>query len=157
MRNIPMLMAVFFLLVGGGDSRAMNSDELEALLKSVNLKDQENISLQYDEVRGELKLGRKIAINPLRYMIETQVVRVKYLIPKGQIDKIGSRIQPWIKVRCKEGRQAVEVRTQVFVEETEVEMDGTEETRALMVFPCDPYEVEKLAEGFTQFLSRISG
>ncbi|MEM6883402.1 MAG: hypothetical protein AAF571_00115 [Verrucomicrobiota bacterium] len=136
--------------------RAATSDELKAAIQAANPSELGHFTVQLEE-KGKttvLKIGRKISINPLHYVIEVQSVDLRRLEPLPVVEKIGNRVQPWVKLRCKQDRDDVQVIEQVYVEEELNEVESSEEERSVLVIPCDPYEVEKLAEVLADFIEK---
>jgi len=131
-------------------------EKLGIAIKTANPTEAEHFTVQLDQ-KGKskvLKIGRKITVNPLRHVIQVQSVALRHMEKLPAIDKIGSRVQPWVKLRCKKGHNHVQVVEQVYIEDELSDLESTEEERPVLVIPCDPYEVEKLAEVLAVFLEQ---
>lgn len=128
-------------------------EDLQVLAAKVN-PDKKEITLQFEPEKKVLKFGRKIQVNPQRHIIQTQAVALKFLEPKASLDSIGSRFQPWVKLRCRNDKKEVLITEQVFVDDEEIDLESTEDYHAVMVIPCDVYELEAFASALTQFIQQ---
>lgn len=149
-------ITIFFIgILTYGKGMGVTIQELEVAIKQANPREAEHFTVQLEQ-KGQskiLKIGRKIIVNPLRYMIQVQFVNLQDIEKFAFTDKIGNRTEPWVKLRCKKGRDDVQVVEQVFVEGELNEFDSKEEARTVLVIPCDPYEIEKLTKVLTDFLT----
>ncbi len=154
--KILLRLFIFIYLIGmlAGQAGGMTADELQVAIKAASPENAENITVQLEKKGAAriLKIGRKIVINPLRHMIQVQSVDLRYVEQTPSIDKIGSQVQPWVKLRCKGGSDRVNVLEQVYLEGELLELESTEESMSVLVIPCDPYEIETLTAALTALL-----
>lgn len=153
---IRILLAILGTGIVTYDLGAATPDELKAAIQAANPQEAEHFTVQLEE-KGKskvLKIERKIIVNPLRHVIQVQSVDLRRVEALPVVDKIGSQVQPWVKLRCKKGRDDVNVVEQVYVEDELNDLESSEEERTVLVIPCDPYEVEKLAEVLADFIEQ---
>lgn len=158
-RGMHAISRLFLILVGFniicGIGLAATLAELENAIQKANPGNAENLTVQLEQQGKKkiLKVGRKIIVNPLRHVIQVQAVDLRLIEPLPAIDKIGSRTQPWVKLRCKKGRKDVYVTEQVYVEDELNDLESIEEERPVLVIPCeDVYVIEELVEVLASFL-----
>ncbi|MEM1157265.1 MAG: hypothetical protein AAF649_06140 [Verrucomicrobiota bacterium] len=152
--RVTFILSFFSFL--NPEAGAVTVEELKVAIQAANPTEAENFTVHL-ETKGKsrvLKVGRKMSVNPLRYIMQVQSVDLRHLEPLPVVNKIGSRVQPWVKLRTKNGRTDVQVVEQVYVDDEFNELESTEEERAVLVIPCDPYEVEKLAELLADFMEQ---
>jgi len=152
---LRFLLSFGLLMVTGSFSILPGAtvEELQALAAKVN-PDGGEVTVQFEPDKKILKFGRKIQVNPQRHIIQTQAVALKFLEPEAGLDSIGSRFQPWVKLRCRNDKKEVLITEQVFVDEEEIDLESTEEYHAVMVIPCDVYELEGFANALTLFIEQ---
>jgi hypothetical protein len=155
MHTLPYVLFFSFLVSLSQFSNAATVSELAAAVKAANPKEAEHLTVKLEEQgkRKILKVGRKMILNPLRHVIQVQVVNLKDVEKTPSVEKIGSQLQPWVKLRCIGGKANVQVIEEVYVEGELMELESTDETGTVLVIPCDPYEIEKLTAVLADFLA----
>ncbi len=152
-RTILMLLSAILVLIGTQEAKSLSLEELERVIKEVNPKHAEHLSLKWEDNQKTLTLERKMVLNPLRYMLHIQQAPMNRLEPEPLTDRIGSRFQPWVKLRCRANRPYVDVIENVYVEDKLHEMESRDSESSFFIIPCDPYEIEKLSDALRRFFA----
>ncbi|NJK90651.1 MAG: hypothetical protein HC904_01745 [Blastochloris sp.] len=122
---------------------------MEASAKKLNIE----LVMKFEPEKKVLVVGQEFKLNELRKQTLLQMVPVPQLQAEVELEGVSKLKEPWLKLRCLEGRPRVNIEKRTYIEGAQVEEVAQEVAKAFLVIPCHRQDLKRGKELAERFLS----